>query len=127
MLVSSGLWRFQGLTQWQFLTIGVYFGLTSALTLLGMRVPPEAREQGGWDTAPWPPACAAASLLGVVLSLALLTTSVTSFVLIPWALKKERASPKPPAQGSNVAMFFSVEALLMHNANALLLVLEPSP
>ena len=51
MLVSSGLWRFQGLTQWQFLTIGVYFGLTSALTLLGMRVPPEAREQQGWHTA----------------------------------------------------------------------------
>ena len=48
VLVSSGLWRFQGLTQWQFLTIGVYFGFTSALTFLGMRVPPEAREHEGW-------------------------------------------------------------------------------
>lgn len=141
VLVSSGLWRFQGLTQWQFITIGVYFGLTSGLTYLGMRTPPEALEQQGWDTAAWPPACTAASLLGVALSLALLTTSVTSFVLIPWALKKERASPNPgeskpgegkPGEGaaqssnlsSNLAMFFSAEALLMHNANALLLVID---
>ena len=47
VLLSSGLWRFQGLTQWQFITIGVYFGLTSALTYLGMRTPPEALEQRG--------------------------------------------------------------------------------
>merc|ERR1711865_471415 len=42
-----------------------------------------------------------------------LTTTVTSFVLIPWAAKK-----------GNGSMFFSTAALLMHNANSLLLVLD---
>ena len=30
----------QGLTQWQFITIGIYFGLTTCLTYLAMRTPP---------------------------------------------------------------------------------------
>ena len=103
----------QGLTQWQFITIGIYFGLATCLTYLAMSTPPETLEQRGWATVPAPPACAAASLLGVALSLALLTTTVTSFVLIPWAAKK-----------GNGSMFFSTAALLMHNANSLLLVLD---
>lgn len=113
VLVSSGLWRLQGLTQWQFITIGIYFGLTTCLTYLAMRTPPSALEQRGWASLPSPPACAAASLLGVALSLALLTTTVTSFVLIPWASKK-----------GNGSLFFGPAALLMHNANSLLLVLD---
>ena len=56
----------QGLTQWQFITIGIYFGLTTCLTYLAMRTPPEALDQRGWASLPSPPACAAASLLGVI-------------------------------------------------------------
>ena len=113
VLVSSGLWRFQGLTQWQFILIGLYFGLTTWLTFRTMTTPTEVLEQQGWATVAAPPACAAASILGVALSLALLATTVTSFVLIPWAIKK-----------GTEAHFFGAEPLVMHNANTLLLVLD---
>eukprot|EP00325_Prymnesiales_sp_UTEX-LB-985_P023494 CAMPEP_0174733574 /NCGR_PEP_ID=MMETSP1094-20130205/61597_1 /TAXON_ID=156173 /ORGANISM="Chrysochromulina brevifilum, Strain UTEX LB 985" /LENGTH=320 /DNA_ID=CAMNT_0015936261 /DNA_START=26 /DNA_END=988 /DNA_ORIENTATION=- len=105
--ISHGLWRFQGLTQWQFALIGIYFGAAASIQYCLITEMPQVHAPSGL-------ACAASTLLGVALSLALLTTVIVTFVLIPSKMK----------QGHSVDSFFQRGDLIMHNLNSLLLLVD---
>ena len=109
-VISHGFWRYQGLTQWQFGFVGLYFALAATLQWDVLSAAPNA----AWLRAPSTLACATGTVLGVAFSLAVLTTVIVTFVLVPGKLKK----------GISVTHFFNVDELLMHNANSFLLVLD---
>ena len=107
--LKHGLWRLQGLTQWQFITIGLYFASAAQMTASAIAAPGAA-----WLDAPSRAACAVSSLLGVALGLALMTTIIVTFVLVPGKIKN----------GTSCAHFFALDELLMHNANTLMVVVD---
>ena len=67
----SGVWRFEGLTQWQWMIIGAYCALAASIGLAVDSAPIES----SWITEPSASACIARASLGVAFSLALLTNS----------------------------------------------------
>ena len=103
-----GLWRSQGLTSWSWLLIGAYFAVAAALQGGAML------RGGGGGGVPTAWANIARVLLGCAWAFSLMVTTVVTFVLIPSKAKK----------GLDLSMFFSTEALLMHNANVLLMATE---
>ena len=103
-----GLWRSQGLTSWSWLLIGAYFAVAAALQGGAML------RGGGGGGVPTAWANIARVLLGCAWAFSLMVTTVVTFVLIPSKAKK----------GLDLSMFFSTEALLMHNANVLLMAVE---
>jgi len=112
-LISHSFWRMQGLTQWQFLTIALYFGLSSYLTLCSLRAS-TAASQPAWLLTPSTLACATETVLGVAFGLAVLTTIIVTFVLVPAKIRN----------GTSAKHFFRWDELCMHNANSFLLVLD---
>ena len=82
-MLSLGPWRYQGLTQWQFLLITIYFTLSSVLTIRAATAPPGSV----WVSAPSDIACATSTIFSVAFALALLTTTIVTFVLIPAKVK----------------------------------------
>lgn len=107
-ITSHGLYRLAALTQWQFGFCGLYFGLAAIMQHKASRGGPAAAHEASAL------ACVASTTLGVSFSLAMLTTVVVTFVLVPARVKK----------GMSPAQFFTVDELIMHNANSFALVLD---
>ena len=108
--ISHGWWRLCGLTQWQFMTIGVYFALALRVQHGAM----SAGRDAAWLHAPSALACVTSTVLGVAFSLAFLTTTVVTFVLVPSKIKN----------GVSARNFFFFDELVMHNANSFVLVVD---
>jgi hypothetical protein len=84
--------------------------LSTALTMNAI----QASGKDGWVQAPSTAACVAEAALGVGLSLAMLTTIVVTFVLVPTRIKK----------GVSASAYFTWYELVMHNFNTEVLVLD---
>ena len=104
----GGLWRFQGLTSWGWVLLGVYFTLSGGNALYVLLHPGDA------NIIP----TRLASFTGVLLLMgtqtALLITCVVTFVLIPSKVKL----------GLSIDGFYTRIALLQHNANLAMIVIE---
>jgi len=111
-MTSHGHWRVQGLTQWQFMIIILYFGMSAFLTIRATTLDDDASQT--WLVTPSHLSCVAETTLGVAFALALLTTVIVTFVLIPGKHKN----------GTSCVHFFGFDELVMHNANTLLLVID---
>lgn len=109
-LISHGIWRLQGLTQWQFACVTIYFSLSASITV--------AKIVSGKDAVPLATlsalACFTETMLGIAFALAMLTSVIVTYVLIPKKIKS----------GVSVAQFFTFNDLVMHNANSALLVVD---
>lgn len=105
----GGAWRWQGLTWWSWGLVGLYFVVSSCVTL-GVHTSPglAAHKQ------PSAAASLAVLLLGLATDFAFMVTFIVTYVLIPGKLKKRY----------DVDAFFNIHALLQHNANLLLMVAE---
>lgn len=101
----NGLRRFVTFTTWSWILQGLYFGLVTVLQLRLMS-----------NTSPWHTFAIelAEILFELNLSVAMLVSSVVTYVLIPSALKA----------GMNANLLLGIPALLMHNANLLFIVSE---
>ena len=109
-LTSHGVWRMQGLTQWQFGIICVYFIASATLTMTAI----SRADDKAWLSTPSTASCAAETLLGVAFALAVLTTVVVTFVLVPSKIRN----------GTSAHHFFGFDELVMHNFNSFSLVLD---
>ena len=108
--ICRGLWRFQGLTSWTWLTIVSYFSVTTLLSIYVVVLAPGAPQH----LSPSGAAVAAQLLQEVVTPCSFLVSCIVTYVLIPAKLKERRP----------VDEFFYVDVLLMHNANLAMLVPE---
>jgi len=108
--ISHGWWRLCGLTQWQFICIGMYFALAATVQHGAMSLGSGAAELH----TPSALACVTTTLLGVAFSLAFLTTVVVTFVLVPAKVRN----------GVSASNFFYFDELMMHNANSFVLVVD---
>lgn len=106
-LIYSGLWRMQGLSQWQLAAVAAYFQLSALLTLSALDVLPPLGEARATSRL----ACLANALLGVAFCFALLTCAVVSHVLVPARI----------ARGGSVAPYFRWDQVAMHNGTLALI------
>lgn len=109
-LTSHGFWRMQGLTQWQFGIICVYFIASATLTMTTI----SRADDKAWLSTPSTASCATETLLGIAFALAVLTTVVVTFVLVPSKIRN----------GTSAHHFFGFDELVMHNFNSFSLVLD---
>lgn len=105
----GGPWRWQGLTYVAWALLGAYFSVAAKVSLDVLASPGAAANA---QPSSW--ACAAQLLLGVGTAYAYLVTVVVTFVLIPGKEKRGRSTDP----------FFNTHALIQHNANLAIVVVE---